>query len=212
MYKICLVLLMLIAIPAAAGTPMTPDSIQKQLLSRPWSVLDRETIKERDARSDLMARALYDAADEIKPRMSRKWLVGAAMSTWWYETRFSLEVHQGGLSRWGSDDGRAKCFGQLHERAVGIKPHDGEPLEDFRQRQHEKWKSLAGTDYESTKECALSTMRLLLVKLRNCGHLQDFDARWMGAFGDYGSGGDQCLPGPTSEKRLVLLKRIVPRL
>lgn len=197
---------------AAARVPMTVETIQQQLLEQPKSIADREETEEAwIARSNTMSRSLFDAAEGIETRMEKRWLVAAAIAIWVAESHFSLEVHQGGLTRWGSDVGKAKCFGQIHERSVGIKLQEGETLEEFRLRQTQVWESLVGTDYEATRRCAEATMRQFLGKLGNCAHLSGRD-KWLGAFGDYGSGGASCKEGPTSEKRYNRMLQIVQRL
>lgn len=185
------------------------EPVKRALLEQEWSFVDRETPVQREARAEVMARSLRDAARDLAPGVSQKVLVAATMSVWWHESRFSLQVHRGEPTRWGSDDGRAKCFGQLHERSVGLKLEEGEALADFRMRQRELWASLAGTDYESTKRCARATMRLLLHRLSAC---RSEENPWLGAFGAYGRGDATCLPLPSSEHRHRLMLRIISRL
>lgn len=198
------------AVASSAKMPeMSVERIHAALLERPWSIGDREELAAaRSDRAMVMAQALYDAGHELDVPYRRS-LIAAAISIWWHEARFGLTVHRGGLSRWGSDDGRAKCFGQLHERSVGIKRELGESLEDFRKRQHAEWKALAGTDYASTKRCALATMRQFKSKLGQC---RETEEPWLHAFGAYGHGERHCGLLPTSRERFQLMKRLVPRL
>lgn len=210
LWLLAIVIIVAWASVASAKLPeMSVDRIHTALMKRPWAISDREElVDQRSARARRMARGLYDAVGELGVPYKR-YLVAAAISIWWSETRFGLEVHRGGPSRWGSDDGRAKCFGQLHERSVGIKREKNEPLLDFRKRQREAWKSLAGTDYEATKRCALATMRAFREKLGQC---QETEEPWLHAFGAYGHGEHHCDLLPTSKKRFRLMKRLIPQL
>lgn len=204
-----LVFFLLCETAGAKAPERSVERIHAALMERPWAISDREElVEQRSVRAMLMARSLYDAVQELDVPYERS-LLAATISIWWWETRFSLSVHRGGLSRWGSDDGRAKCFGQVHVRAVGIKRQDGESLEAFRDRQQATWESLAGTDYESTKECALATMRQYLSKLKQC---RETEEPWLHAFGAYGHGELHCGLLPTSQDRFRLMKQLFSRL
>lgn len=184
--------------------------LQEVLLKLPWAISDREEkAPERSDRALRMSRALIAGAREVNAPMGDKLLIGAAASIWWNETRFSHEVHRGELSRWGSDDGRAKCFGQLHESRVGIKIAEGETLSEFRERQRTTWKALAGTDFEATKRCAISTMKAFRSSLGTCRSAEN---PWVSAFGEYGLGDGQCRELPQSARRLRLARKIAALL
>ena len=190
--------------------PVTVEGIQAQLLELPWSYEDRktETPEARKARAKDMAQGLFNAGEKMPAKFNRRPLIAAAIAIWWFETRFSLEVHSGGRSKYGSDDGKAKCFGQHHERAVGLKMEPEESVEQFRVRQREMWESLAGTSVEATERCALATMRQFAGKLSQC---RTHENRVAAAFGSYGSGGE-CALLPTSIQRAELMSRLAPRL
>lgn len=190
--------------------PVTVEGIKAQLLELPWSFEDRkiETPEEREARAEVMAQALYNAAQQMPKAVYRRAIIAAAISIWWFETRFGLAVHRGERSKYGSDDGKAKCFGQHHERSVGLKKEPEESLEDFRARQRAMWESLAGVDLEATERCALATMRVFDSKFMACRkHATPIPA----AFGAYGTGGE-CGLLPTSNQRAELMSRLAPRL
>lgn len=190
--------------------PVTVEGIQAQLLELPWSFEDRkvETPEARKGRALVMAQGLYNAAQQMPERMYRRPIIAAAISIWWFETRFGLAVHKGEPSRYGSDDGKAKCFGQHHERTVGLKQEPGEPLVEFRARQRAMWESLAGVTLEATERCALATMRVFASKLSQC---REHEQRVAAAFGSYGSGG-ACALLPTSIQRAELMSKLAPRL
>lgn len=81
-------------------------------------------------------------------------LAAATFVTWYSESRFALEVHNGsGQSRFGEDAGKARCLGQLHK--TGWVPKS-------------VWKNLTGTDLEATRRCARATMKVLAMQGRRC--------------------------------------------
>lgn len=179
------------------------DTIQEVLLGLSWAVTDQEPKEAREERAGVMSRALAEAVEELAPP-SKKALLAAAITQWSSESRFSLEVHQGLPTRWGSDEGRAKCFGQIHVRGVGIRRTPGEALPEFRIRQKEVWNSLTGTDLEATKQCALATMRALTSHFRRCGS-------WELAFTAYATGG-VCASTAEAKKRMELMRKIASQL
>ncbi|MEY2934147.1 MAG: hypothetical protein RL033_4896 [Pseudomonadota bacterium] len=82
-------------------------------------------------------------------------LAAATFVTWYSESKFALEVHNGsGKSRHGEDDGKARCLGQLHK--TGWVPKS-------------VWKTLTGTDLEATRRCARATMKVLAMQGKRCG-------------------------------------------
>lgn len=82
-------------------------------------------------------------------------LAAATFVTWYSESRFALEVHNGsGKSRFGEDAGQARCLGQLHK--TGWVPKS-------------VWQKLTGTDLESTRRCARATMKVLANQAKRCG-------------------------------------------
>jgi hypothetical protein len=81
-------------------------------------------------------------------------LAAATFVTWYSESRFALEVHNGsGKSRFGEDAGQARCLGQLHK--TGWVPKS-------------QWQKLTGTDLESTRRCARATMKVLAMQGKRC--------------------------------------------
>jgi hypothetical protein len=82
-------------------------------------------------------------------------LAAATFVTWYAESRFALEVHNGsGKSRFGEDAGQARCLGQLHK--TGWVPKS-------------VWQKLTGTDLESTRRCARATIKVLANQAKRCG-------------------------------------------
>lgn len=114
-------------------------------------------------------------------------LAAATLVIWYGETRFDLEVHRGERGRWGSDNGRAKCMGQLHTSSLV---------------EREEWERLGGTDLESTRRCARSTMRVLIASARYCKlHEHGMNATTLArAFAAYATGRG-CKPGPQARAR-----------
>ncbi|MEO8184062.1 MAG: hypothetical protein ABI895_35020 [Deltaproteobacteria bacterium] len=81
-------------------------------------------------------------------------LAAATFVTWYSESKFALEVHNGsGQSRFGEDDGQARCLGQLHQ--TGWVPRSD-------------WKQLTGIDLEATRRCARATMKVLALQGKRC--------------------------------------------
>lgn len=60
-----------------------------------------ESTEEQRARYSTIAEAVSIEATTVED-------AAAILTVWHGESRFALSVHQGELSRWGSDDGRAR--------------------------------------------------------------------------------------------------------
>jgi hypothetical protein len=134
---------MLLAIAITLQGPWYPES------KRP------ETDQQRNDRLAIITQAI---ALEAEAQDNWQWgtdtLAAATLATFFAESRFALEVHNGeGKTRHGEDQGRAKCLGQLH--ATGYVPRS-------------EWRTLAGTDLESTRRCARATMRVLAGQAKRC--------------------------------------------
>jgi hypothetical protein len=81
-------------------------------------------------------------------------LAATTFVTWYSESKFALEVHNGsGRSRFGEDAGLARCLGQLHK--TGWVPKS-------------EWRLLTGTDLEATRRCARATMKVLAMQGKRC--------------------------------------------
>ena len=81
-------------------------------------------------------------------------LAAATFVTWYSESKFALEVHNGsGRSRFGEDMGLARCLGQLHK--TGWVPKS-------------EWQQLTGIDLEATRRCARATMKVLAMQGKRC--------------------------------------------
>jgi hypothetical protein len=137
-----------------------------------------------------------EAADDW--RWDATSLAAATLVTWYNESRFALEVHSGSGSRYGEDDGRARCFGQIHQ--TGLVPKA-------------EWESLAGTDLEATRRCAKATMRVLSVQGRRCGMQQGKPNMWSVArmLAAYGSG-KSCAPTKDSTARARRWSKLMQRI
>jgi hypothetical protein len=147
-------------------------------LQSPWYAPGKrpETVEQHQDRLKIITQAI---AEEAAATESWKWgtdaLAAATLATWYEESRFALEVHNGqGRTRFGEDDGRARCLGQLHQ--TGFVPKD-------------EWKQLAGTDLESTRRCARATMRVLSAQGARCKMPKELNV-WSVArmFAMYGTG------------------------
>ena len=211
---LCVVISFVFSVPSQASETsvreVSVDQLKKVLLTLPWSISDHEEkAPAREARALKMSQALVESAKEELSSRDRRALIAAVVSIWWSETRFSHEVHRGEPSRWGSDDGRAKCFGQLHVGRVGIQIQEGETLQEFRVRQHEAWQALAGTDFEATKRCAEATMKAFKSSLSLC---RSSKRPWVSAFGEYGAGDGSCRELPQSPGRYRLALKIAAKL
>jgi len=186
--------------------PITEESIYKVLIEElAWSHEDRKTesLEQREERARLMSKGLWTALKQLQAtkelKLRARLLLGATVSIWWFETRFGRAVHAGELSRYGSDDGKAKCFGQLHERTAVTKREPGETMEEFRARQTAEWNALTGITLEATTKCAIATMRRFQGAVGTC-------TDWATAFGAYGT--TKCEPLPTSIPRAELMSRL----
>ena len=126
-------------------------------LGAPWYGPGKspETAEQFQERMKTVTEAIALEAREAQDwQWGEQSLAAATLATWFAESRFALEVHNGsGKTRHGEDDGRAKCFGQLHQ--TGYVPK-------------EEWKKLTGTDLESTRRCARATMRVLTAQTKRC--------------------------------------------
>lgn len=102
----------------------------------------------------------------MRPRV----IAAHTLALWYAESRLSRKVHNGEPTRWGSDRGKAKCMGQLHSTGL-LAPGE--------------WETLAGTDLESTRNCARATMRVLQRFARWCRYDGSAEsvARMYGAYG-----------------------------
>jgi hypothetical protein len=115
-----------------------------------------ETVDEYRDRMEAISQAIAVEAEAAEGwRWDATSLAAATLVTWYAESRFALEVHNGsGLSQFGEDEGRARCFGQLHATGLVPKP---------------EWQTLTGVDLEATRRCARATMRVLTSTANRCG-------------------------------------------
>jgi hypothetical protein len=136
-------------------------------LPSPWYPPGRnpETADEYRARLEGIAGAIAVEAEAAEGwRWDATSLAATTLVTWYAESRFALEVHNGsGRSRFGEDQGRARCFGQLHQTGYVPKP---------------EWETLTGVDMESTRRCARATMRVLTAQGNRCGMKENKPNMW----------------------------------
>jgi hypothetical protein len=125
-------------------------------------------------------------------------LAAATFVTWYSESKFALEVHNGsGQSRFGEDAGQARCLGQLHR--TGWVPRSD-------------WQQLTGVDLEATRRCARATMKVLALqgkrcKMRNKPNLWAM-ARLEAAYGH----GLNCAPTQASTSRARRWAKLMARI
>lgn len=127
-------------------------------LPAPWYAPGKAPETEAEYRERLQTIATAIAL-EAEANEDWQWdptsLAAVTFVTWYSESKFALEVHNGsGKSRHGEDQGRARCLGQLHK--TGWVPKS-------------VWKTLAGTDLEATRRCARATMKVLAMQGKRCG-------------------------------------------
>jgi hypothetical protein len=115
-----------------------------------------ETVDEYRTRMEAISQAIALEAEAAEGwRWDATSLAAVTLVTWYAESRFALEVHNGsGQSRFGEDQGRARCFGQLHQTGLVPKP---------------EWQTLTGVDLDATRRCARATMRVLTSTANRCG-------------------------------------------
>lgn len=172
-------------------------------LPAPWYNAGKnpETPSAYQSRLETIAKAIAIEAEAAENwRWDASSLAAATLVIWYGESRFALEVHNGsGKSRYGEDDGKARCFGQLHQ--TGLVPRD-------------EWQSLTGIDLEATRRCARATMRVLSVQGRRCGMQVDKPSMWAVArmVSAYGSGKKSCAPTKDSTARARRWAKVMERI
>ncbi len=149
-----------------------------------------ETVDEYRARMEIIAQAIaIEAEAEENWRWDTTSLAAATLVTWYAESGFALEVHNGsGRSRFGEDQGKARCFGQLHQ--TGYVPKA-------------EWRSLTGVDLDATRRCARATMRVLTAQGNRCG-MKEKKPNDMWAMARMWSGymtGNSCTPMKSATSR-----------
>jgi hypothetical protein len=172
-------------------------------LPAPWYKQGKnpETPSAYQSRLETIAKAIAMEAEAAEDwRWDANSLAAATLVIWYGESRFALEVHNGsGQSRYGEDDGRARCFGQLHQTGLVPRP---------------EWESLTGIDLEATRRCARATMRVLSVQGRRCGMQVDKPNMWAVArmVSAYGSGKKSCAPTKDSTARARRWAKVMERI
>ena len=112
--------------------------------------------KETPAAIRIRASTIKQALRSLPDRSSQ----AVVAVIWQRESAFALDVHAGERGRHGSDNGKAKCMGQVHANRFVPK--------------HE-WERLGGTDLESTTRCARATLLLIKSKMRYCSRAVRWD-------------------------------------
>ena len=141
-------------------------------------------------RLSFIAYAIAKETEANPGALPPKVLAAATLSLFWGESRLARGVHAGERTRWGSDLGRAKCLGQLHDTGV-LEPGE--------------WESLAGTDLESTRRCARATIRVLQRFARWCRY-DGTDESLARVYGAYGTGAG-CKTTVQARRRVKILRR-----
>jgi hypothetical protein len=148
-----------------------------------------ETASQYQERLQTISTAIATEAEAAEDwRWDATSLAAATLVTWYSESGFALEVHSGTrTSRYGEDNGKARCFGQLHQ--TGYVPKA-------------EWNSLTGIDLDSTRRCARATMRVLTAQGNRCGMKPNKPNMWSVARmqAAYGSG-NSCAPTKASTAR-----------
>ena len=171
-------------------------------LPAPWYQPGKnpETPDEYQQRLHTIAEAIALEAQSAEDwRWDETSLAAATLVVWYSESRFALEVHSGsGTSRYGEDEGRARCFGQIHQTGLVPKP---------------EWQSLTGVDLEATRRCAKATMRVLTVQGRRCGMQENKPSMWAVArmVAAYGSG-KSCSPTKDSTARARRWSKLMEKI
>jgi hypothetical protein len=136
-------------------------------LPAPWYSPGRnpETADEYRDRMQTISDAIALEAEAAEGwRWDATSLAAATLVVWYAESRFALEVHNGSRkSRYGEDQGKARCFGQLHQTGYVPKP---------------EWQSLTGVDLDATRRCARATMRVLTAQGNRCGMKENQPNMW----------------------------------
>jgi hypothetical protein len=161
------------------------------MLQPPWGAETREQWKSRMKTVSRVANELPEDGG-LGP-----YTRPAVIAVWHGETRFSHEVHKGNPGKWGSDKGRAKCMGQVHES--GLVPHT-------------RWASLGGTDKAATKRCAEATLQILsgaymVCRSRIRGEPSTTRRDLARMFGLYGHG-SRCITGKREYERADVTLRL----
>lgn len=159
------------------------------LLTRPTG---GESVPEHHWRVGTIVQAVSDESRLHAWGWGRDALVAMTLTIFQRETRLSRVVHAGGRGKYGSDEGRAKCLGQLHK--------NNRLTEDI-------WKTLGGIDYDSTRRCARWTMKMIIAQQKTCAQGPLNDATLRASFEAYGAGNCKGKAGDT-ENRLKLFKRM----
>jgi len=159
-----------------------------------------ETADEYRSRLESISQAIAMEAHAAEGwRWDATSLAAATLVVWYAESRFALEVHNGsGRSRHGEDDGRARCFGQLHQ--TGYVPKA-------------EWDTLTGVDLEATRRCARATMRVLTAQGNRCGMKENQPNMWAVARMVAGyMTGKACAPTKASTARARRWSKVMDRI
>ena len=159
------------------------------LLAPARSVDPTETAPDYTTRLAVIAGSVLAEAELADSLLSTRELVAATLVVWHQETRYSRHVHAGGRGRWGSDNGRATCLGQLHRTSLAP-----------------DWDTLAGLDVAATRRCAAATMRVLSAHARSCG--RGAAAAWLSGYGT----GQGCRVVALGRKRARIYRLALSRL
>lgn len=152
---------------------------------------DREEPSALAERYRTIARAV-EQVGEVKGPFPVTRLKLAVLVTWYGESRFGKDVHEGKLSRWGSDTGKAACFGQLHQNRL---------------LDAEAWEAMKGTSLEATTNCAIETAKALQRMARMCAY-NGTAASLQSVLRAYGSGEDCVYANANDRSRMRIDERV----
>lgn len=130
-----------------------------------WQIPPAEHPERELGRLATVAQAVAIEAELVPGGIGPRRAAAHALAIWYGESKLAEHVHRGGSTPGGSDDGAARCLGQIHDTGL-LEPGE--------------WYALAGTDLESTRNCARVTLRIVQRFARWCGYDM---ARMHGAYG-----------------------------
>ncbi len=142
--------------------------------------LSPEPPEYREARIDTISLAIDDVTNNPEE-------AAATLTVMYGESKLDPIIHAGGIHPvWTQDKGRARCLSQLHKSG-----------------QVPEWATLAGTDYEATRRCALATIRVLRSSAWKCrvSLYTPTEADMARVFAEYGLGAGFCRPTVQSMAR-----------
>ena len=157
-----------------------------------WYGPHNPAVETSDARRDRVAVIAEADATEALLAPGRALPMALAVAVLWHEESggYDPRIHAGQKHPfWTQDNGRARCLGQFHMSLIVPR---------------EVWVGTAGTDLESTRNCARATIRVWRAQASRCSALDVWDeASVAKVFGAYARGGS-CVPDARDKKRAAM--------